>query len=230
MKIPHSFDPTPSSSLGSILIVDDEPSILAIASAILNTISLVPLKAANGEEAIEVMKSECQKGRNITLAIVDLTMPGGLSGFETMEALKQIDPAIKVIACSGFFQEGALELCQSIGFTNILAKPYTPDGFISMIRKTNSESTARPPASATDRTTSEKALLVPAAPESAPPPAQETEQPTIKRSSLVRSALARSLQSQRPARKPETDSSAESFDHVEANDLAEDFATADQAE
>jgi len=59
-----------------------------------------------------------------------------MSGFETMEALSQIDPGIRVIACSGFFQDGALELCRSIGFTNILAKPYTPDSLLGIIRKT----------------------------------------------------------------------------------------------
>jgi CheY-like chemotaxis protein len=163
MNSPLSFENASSSQLGTILVVDDEPSILAIASAILNTVSSTPLKASNGEEAIEVMEAEYLAGRTITTAIVDLTMPGGLSGFETMEGLKKIDSNIKVIACSGYFQEGALELCQSIGFANILAKPYTPDSFISMIRRTKGEFSAsdRPtPAKPRGLTVREKRLQV----------------------------------------------------------------------
>lgn len=139
-----SFDSHPTASSGAILVVDDEPSVLAIAAAILNTVDIRPLKARNGEEAIEVLKREQEQGRHISTAILDLTMPGGLSGFETLEALRQIDPAIKVIACSGFFQEGALELCQSIGFNNILAKPYTPDSLLGIIRRVQHEGPVSP--------------------------------------------------------------------------------------
>lgn len=125
---------------GTLLVVDDEPSVLAIAAAILNTIGVTPLKARNGEEAVEAMQSEVSAGRKVALVVQDLTMPGGMSGFETMEALRDIDPDIRVIACSGFFQDGALELCRSIGFTNILAKPYTPDSLLGIIRRTLHES------------------------------------------------------------------------------------------
>lgn len=121
---------------GKILVVDDEPSVLAIASAILNTIGVTAVKARTGEEAVAVVQAEMEAGRRVALVVQDLTMPGGMSGFETMEALSQIDPGIRVIACSGFFQDGALELCRSIGFTNILAKPYTPDSLLGIIRKT----------------------------------------------------------------------------------------------
>jgi CheY-like chemotaxis protein len=131
---PSLHSETPLS--GQILVVDDEPSVLAIAAAILNTIEVTPLKARNGEEALATVQSEYASGRKIALVIQDLTMPGGMSGFETMEALRDLDPEIRVIACSGFFQDDALELCRSIGFSNILAKPYTPDSLLGLIRRT----------------------------------------------------------------------------------------------
>ncbi len=140
---PPSFDAN-AANPGTLLVVDDEPSVLAIAGAILNTAGIRPFKARNGEEAIEVLKREQEQGRRIGTVILDLTMPGGLSGFETLEALRQIDPAIKVIACSGFFQEGALELCQSIGFNHILAKPYTPDSLLGIIRRVQHEAPGAP--------------------------------------------------------------------------------------
>ncbi len=152
---PPSFDHSSPALTGGILVVDDEPSVLAIAAAILNTIDLRPLRARTGEEAIEMVRREQEMGRKVGTVILDLTMPGGLSGFETLEALRQIDPGIRVIACSGFFQEGALELCHSIGFTHILAKPYTPESLLGIIRRVQHEppvpraTAARPPVAAT---------------------------------------------------------------------------------
>lgn len=131
---------------GHILIVDDEPSVLAIAAAILNTIEVTPLKARNGEEALATVQSHYASGQQVALVVLDLTMPGGMSGFETMAALREIDPDIRVIACSGFFQDDALDLCRSIGFSNILAKPYTPDSLLGLIRRTLNEAPPpRPP-------------------------------------------------------------------------------------
>jgi CheY-like chemotaxis protein len=225
MNSPLSFENASSSQLGTILVVDDEPSILAIASAILNTVSSTPLKASNGEEAIEVMEAEYLAGRTITTAIVDLTMPGGLSGFETMEGLKKIDSNIKVIACSGYFQEGALELCQSIGFANILAKPYTPDSFISMIRRTKGEF------SASDRPTPAKPLAE--APSSPPPsalPSQVTTSPITKPSTLVRSALAKSLKSQRTLDTPTPTALPQTTEPVNAPDTTSPIVTSSHAE
>lgn len=126
-------------STGKILVVDDEPSVLAIASAILSTIGSPPLKARNGEDAVEQVKHEMGSNGRVSVVIMDLTMPGGISGFETMEALRQLDPNIRVVACSGFFQEGASELCQSIGFNAILAKPYTPESLLAVIRRVQHE-------------------------------------------------------------------------------------------
>lgn len=139
-----TFPLSPETAIsGHILIVDDEPSVLAIASAILNTIEVTPLKARNGEEALATVQSHYASGQQIALVVLDLTMPGGMSGFETMAALREIDPEIRVIACSGFFQDDALDLCRSIGFSNILAKPYTPDSLLGLIRRTLNE--APPP-------------------------------------------------------------------------------------
>jgi len=140
MNLSHASSSSLTSHSGKVLVVDDEPSVLAIASAILSTIGSAPLKARNGEDAVEQVKQELDANSRVSVVIMDLTMPGGMSGFETMESLRQLDPNIRVVACSGFFQEGASELCQSIGFNAILAKPYTPESLLSVIRRVQHES------------------------------------------------------------------------------------------
>jgi CheY-like chemotaxis protein len=225
MNSPLPFENASASQLGTILVVDDEPSILAIASAILNTVSSPPLKASNGEEAIELMEAEYLAGRSITTAIVDLTMPGGLSGFETMESLKRIDPNIKVIACSGYFQDGALELCQSIGFANILAKPYTPDSFISMIRRTKGESS--PAGRAPSKPIAENVSLPPPSSPQATPVAPS---PVGKSSNLVRSALAKSLKSHRTPDTPPPETVPHPTEPADATHPTEAIVTSSHAE
>jgi CheY-like chemotaxis protein len=177
---------------GKILVVDDEPSVVAIAAAVLNTIDITPLKASNGEEAVQVVEREVREGRKVSAVILDLTMPGGMSGFETMEALRELDPDIRVIACSGFFQDGALELCQSIGFNNILPKPYTPDSLLGMIRRTLHEAPSPGSAKAAKSRAAEYfANSSPVAHDTDP-----SDAPPKKRFSFLTSALANSVRSQ----------------------------------
>jgi CheY-like chemotaxis protein len=52
-----------------------------------------------------------------------------------MESIQQADPAITVIACSGYFQEDARDLCQAIGFADVLQKPYTLDHLVNTVRR-----------------------------------------------------------------------------------------------
>jgi CheY-like chemotaxis protein len=67
--------------------------------------------------------------------LLDLTMPGGPSGFETLEVLRSIAPQMPVIACSGYFQDDARELCQAIGFYDIISKPYNFDVLGGCVRR-----------------------------------------------------------------------------------------------
>ena len=52
-----------------------------------------------------------------------------------MESLQKLDPDISVIACSGYFQEDARDLCQAIGFTDVLQKPYTLENLVATVRR-----------------------------------------------------------------------------------------------
>jgi CheY-like chemotaxis protein len=107
-----------------VLIVDDEPHVLAVGKAVLEAHCLETLAARNGEEALAIVRQGLQTGERVTVVILDLTMPGGASGFEVLEWLRACDPALPVIACSGYFQGDVRELCQAIGFVDVLHKPF----------------------------------------------------------------------------------------------------------
>jgi CheY-like chemotaxis protein len=107
-----------------VLIVDDEPHVLAVGKAVLEAHCFETLAARTGEEAVALVRHGLETGERVTVAILDLTMPGGASGFEVLEWLRACDPALPVIACSGYFQEDVRELCQAIGFVDVLHKPF----------------------------------------------------------------------------------------------------------
>ncbi|MDH4455214.1 MAG: response regulator [Verrucomicrobiota bacterium] len=107
-----------------VLIVDDEPHVLAVGKAVLEAHCLETLAARTGEEALAIVRHGLQTGERVTVVILDLTMPGGASGFEVLDWLRACDPALPVIACSGYFQGDVRELCQAIGFVDVLHKPF----------------------------------------------------------------------------------------------------------
>ncbi|WP_461784301.1 response regulator [Prosthecobacter sp.] len=119
--LPHEFA---TRATVRVLIVDDEPHVLAVGKAVLEAHCFETLAARTGEEALAIVRQGLQTGERVTVVILDLTMPGGASGFEVLEWLRACDPALPVIACSGYFQGDVRELCQAIGFVDVLHKPF----------------------------------------------------------------------------------------------------------
>ncbi|HYF37687.1 MAG TPA: response regulator [Prosthecobacter sp.] len=132
-SVPPSH-PTPQRT-GRILVVDDEPHVLAVAKAILDSHGFDVTVTDSGSHALALLRDSVENHRPFSVMVLDLTMPGGLSGFEVMEAIQQADPHIPVIACSGYFQEDARGLCQAIGFSEVLQKPYTLDHLVNTVRR-----------------------------------------------------------------------------------------------
>lgn len=120
---------------GRILVVDDEPQMLAVAKAILNAHGMEVEVTDTGSQALQMVAHSIQTQNRFATVVLDLTMPGDISGFETLDGLKKIDADLPVIACSGYFQEDARDLCMAIGFTDVLQKPYTLEHLVATVRR-----------------------------------------------------------------------------------------------
>ncbi len=117
-----------------ILIVDDEQAMQLLASAIVRRLGYSPATAASGEEAIELFRQAFLEGRICTVVVMDLALPGGMSGLEATIAIKQIDGNARVIVSSGYLEQNARNAALEHGFAGILPKPYTAERLASELR------------------------------------------------------------------------------------------------
>ncbi len=117
------------------MLVDDEAALRTVGKAILSTMNVSVLTAASGEDCLAALQTGRVQGSMPDIILLDLTMPGGISGLDTFDQIQDNFPSIPVIACSGFFGDGAEDVCQRLGFADVLPKPYTPDGLITVVRR-----------------------------------------------------------------------------------------------
>lgn len=120
--------PGPSAAARSadILFMDDEETIRRGMSEVLSRQGHRVTLAADGEEAVRLFQQRFAGGRPFDLVILDLTVPGGIGGYEAIARLRQIDPGVRAIASSGYSDNPVLAKAAELGFAGILPKPYTP--------------------------------------------------------------------------------------------------------
>jgi len=80
--------------------------------------------ATEGQEALKQYRDARAMGQPFAAVILDLTIPGGMGGKDTMRQLRKIDPDVKAIVCSGYSHDPVLANYQAHGFQAMVAKPF----------------------------------------------------------------------------------------------------------
>ena len=104
----------------AIMVVDDEPLILEIAVEMLETLGYRVVPAGGGQAALDLFQN---LHGELDLVILDMIMPG-MSGEQTYERLKAIDPSVKVMLSSGYSMSGQAERIIRKGCRDFLQKPF----------------------------------------------------------------------------------------------------------
>ncbi len=107
-----------------ILFMDDEDILQELVSAMLGYLGYEVVCAANGDETIEQFRRARDARRPFDVVMVDLTVPGGMGGFETVQQLRLIDPDVKAVVSSGYSNDPILTEFRKHGFSGVIAKPY----------------------------------------------------------------------------------------------------------
>ena len=109
---------------GSILILDDEEIIVEIVERMLEHIGYTVQSASEGSEAVKLYEESLTNGHPFDMVILDLTIPGGMGGKETVEKLRKIDPNVNAVVSSGYSNDPVLSNYREYGFKHYLTKPF----------------------------------------------------------------------------------------------------------
>ena len=112
-----------------ILVIEDQAEVCEAVIEILHSAGYHTLRAANGYEGVALFQ---EHQAAIDLVILDVLMPG-ISGLETLERLRTIEPAIKVILTSGYSEHTIFTQMQRHRPTDFLSKPYLDTSLLSRV-------------------------------------------------------------------------------------------------
>ena len=126
----------PNASAGeTVLVVEDEPELLTLASRFLTELGYRVVTAPNGTTGLEVASQES----HIDLVLTDIVMPGGMSGLELANAIRARRPDTRVLFVSGYADE-ELNGSRPDAAERIIAKPYDRSTLAKAVRQALNES------------------------------------------------------------------------------------------
>ncbi len=120
----HTIEEPTALPTGRILILDDDEIVLDVLKEMLNALGCPNDEAMDSQEAITLYSNAMTNGKPYSGVIMDLTIPGGLGGKETLDKLKEIDPEVKAIVSSGYANDPIMANFKKHGFCGVVPKPY----------------------------------------------------------------------------------------------------------
>ena len=114
-----------------LMLVDDEEIIHTLVREILKSQEIEMISAATGEKAVKALQ---ESDGQINGVILDMTLPG-MGGAATFAKLRELDPEIKIIVCSGDPYQQAVRDVMEAGAFGMLAKPFTPTHLTEVVKQ-----------------------------------------------------------------------------------------------
>ena len=123
-----------------ILIVDDDPDILANLADILTDIGYDTDVAANGEDAIGILTKENSEAASerYDLCLLDFKMPG-MDGVELYKKILAHNPELRAIMITAYAGDDGIQRAQDAGTWRVLRKPVDIKLLLEMIGEATAE-------------------------------------------------------------------------------------------
>jgi len=117
--------------IGTVLLVEDEPTVRGFAKQVLATCGYTVLEAEHGAQGIEVAESYSGP---IDLIVTDLVMPF-IGGVALFTHLRSVRPGIKVLYMSGYAAPHLLPEGDPQGEVTVLQKPFMPQALADAVQQ-----------------------------------------------------------------------------------------------
>jgi PAS domain S-box-containing protein len=116
-----------------ILLMDDEEVVLNTMGRMLKEKGSEVVFAEDGDKAVKKFKEEKSTSHPFDAVILDLTIPGGMGGKDTLKEIRKIDPKVKVIVSSGYSNSPIMANYDKYGFNGVIAKPFNIEELIRVL-------------------------------------------------------------------------------------------------
>lgn len=108
------------SSDTQILLIDDEPMVLRSTKRVLTKMGYMVHTAPGGPEALRIFR---KYNTDISLVMLDMIMPD-MDGSQVFSVLRQLDPGVRVLICSGYAKDRKVETLLEDGARAFIQKPF----------------------------------------------------------------------------------------------------------
>jgi len=120
---------------GRILVLEDMEPMFKIVERLLQRFGYQVAWARHGDEAVEIYGAAMAAGEPFDLVILDLTIPGGRGGAETLQELLKMDAKVKAVVSSGYSTDPVMANYQEYGFAGVVPKPFTRDQMVEVLER-----------------------------------------------------------------------------------------------
>ena len=117
-----------------VLLLEDDALLADSVLAGLGMFGIKVERAEDGAKALDMYRRRAEKKRPYDAVILDLTIPGGMGGIETVRHLLELDPNVKAIVSSGYSEDPIMTNYSDYGFKGVIPKPYELEELVDMIQ------------------------------------------------------------------------------------------------
>lgn len=135
MTVPMEKPTAAASSLGRILVVDDDEVVARVIQRILGAAHYEVVLAPSSSDAKALHKESMRQNNPFHLVMTDLTMPGDIGGLKIFHDLRRAQPDLKGIVISGYASEPILADPAKYGFSGAIAKPFHSAEITQAVRR-----------------------------------------------------------------------------------------------
>jgi len=128
---PPAIGPAPRPGFGTVLVVDDEPSVRTLVTEVLGDLGYRTLEAGEGATGLALLQSSVA----IDLLITDVGLPGGMNGRQLADGARASRPGLKVLFITGYAENAVLGNGHLDPGMEIMTKPFTLDALALRVQQ-----------------------------------------------------------------------------------------------